>query len=239
MTLVMESEDPYSVRRRAFAASTTVIALAYLWWGSETGSVTGISRSVAPWIFFTIYASSVIAAVLSFADAWFPERFLHAPWGEYRVPFSTAKGLRAKHISVTKMLVSKLERLKVRTALLSCYEATSELANFVFLPLAHVLPGGWVARRGELPESVIMVVDEHEDITEFVPSVGLPRRFYDPSTPQPLSAAKRAERLAKKPFVRPQNRRQVEHRFGSGAQVVDFTFAIGSVLASAAWHSLR
>jgi len=239
MTSVMETEDPYSARRRMFASSATVVALAYLWWGSETGAVAGISRSIAPWIFFTIYTSSVIAAVLSFADSWFPNRFLHEPWGTYRVPFSTAKGLQAKRISVAKLLAGKLETFKIRTALLSCYEATSELANFVFLPLACVLPGGWVARRGDLPESVVMVVDQNKDITEYVPSVGLPRRFYDPSSPQPLSAAKRAERLAKKPFVRPQNRRQVEHRFGADAQVVDFTFAIGSVLASAAWHALR
>lgn len=237
--LTLQTDDPFEVRKRLVLATLTASALVYLWYAGVNDELTGLARAAAPWVFLTLYVMSILTAILSFLNAWFPERFLYAPWGAYRTPFAKARGVRAKRISLTALVTSQMENLGVRDALRVCYEVCSTITNFVFLPLAYVLPGGWVARRGDQDTKIVMVRDADGSIVEYSSTVGLPRRFQDPAKPRSIAAARRAERVAQKPVARPHDVHAIEHRFGRGAQVVDFTFAIGSLMVCSAWMMLR
>lgn len=237
---VITGEDPASnPTARLVLSSITASALVWYFFQANDAKIDGFALHAAPWVFLFLYAASLIAAVLSFLNAWFPERFLYAPWGAYRIPVSRAKGLNAKRIAVVGVLSSRLEAIGVRDALRVAYEFTSRVMNFVFMPLAWVLPGGWVAKKGLQEEKTVKVKSADGSIIDFSSPWGLPKRFQDPSSPRSHKAAVRAERAAKAPLARPYNIDAITHRFGLGAQVVDFTFAIGSVLCSYAWLCLR
>lgn len=239
-TDVLTSEDPSaSYRARLLAASVVSALLVWYFFQAKDSKITGFALAAAPWVFLALYVASIIAAVLSFLNSWFPDRLLYSPWGAYRIPISRARGLNAKRIALVGAITSRLEDFGVRDALRVSYEVTSRVMNFVFLPLAWILPGGWVAKKGVQEEKVVRVVSSDGTTIDFVSPYGLPKRYQNAAKPRSEKSALRAERMAKAPLARPHDIKAVEHRFGVGAQVVDFTFAIGSVLCSYAWLVLR
>lgn len=237
--LVMEGEKPASSAvRRLMMATLTVAGLSYLWYEGHNSHLTGIIATVVPWMFCALYVMSLITAVMSFMSAWFRD-LLPSPWGAHRIRFAAAKGLTAKCISIRTFITSRLEMLGVRKVMKAVYETSSEVTNFVFLPLAFILPGGWVARRGTVEERIVRARDADGNLVSYTPSCGLPKKYYDPALVRPLDKVQRAERTARTPIARPHDIEKMEHRFGRGAQIVDFTFAVGSVLVSFAWLTLR
>ncbi len=237
--LVMEGEKPESSAvRRLTMASITVAGLWYLWYEGFSSRLTGISAVIVPWMFCALYVMSLITAVMSFMSAWFRD-LLPTPWGAHRITFRAARGVTAKFISIRTFLTSRLEMLGVRKVMKAVYETSSVVTNFVFLPLAFILPGGWVARRGVVEDRIVRTRDTDGNFVSYTPSCGLPKKYYDPSKIHPLAKVQRAERTSRTPIARPHDAEKMEHRFGRGAQIVDFTFAVGSVLVSAAWLTLR
>ena len=237
--LVMEGEKPASSAvSRLMMATITVAGLGYLWYEGYTSRLTGLTAIMVPWMFCALYVMSLITAVMSFMSAWF-KNLLPAPWGAHRIRFRTARGFTAKRISIRTFITSRLEMLGVRKVMKAVYEAAAVVTNFVFLPLAFILPGGWVARRGTVEDRIVRTRDTDGNFVSYTPSCGLPKKYYDPAKIHQLNKVQRAERTSRTPIARPHNIEKMEHRFGRGAQIVDFTFAVGSVLVSAAWLTLR
>jgi hypothetical protein len=237
--LVMEGDKPASSAvSRLMLATLTVAGLCYLWWEGYSSRLPGVAASVVPWMFCALYVMSLITAVMSFLAAWF-KNLLPAPWGAHRIRFRTARGLTAKCISVRTFLTSRLEMIGVRRVMKTVYETASVVTNFVFLPLAFILPGGWVARRGIVEDRIVRTRDVDGNFVSYTPSCGLPKKYYDPSKIHSLEKVQRVERTSRTPIARPHDIEKMIHRFGRGAQIVDFTFAVGSVLVSAAWLTLR